>query len=157
MSDALARVRQALAAHGLHDRIVELPVDVPTAAAAATVLDCPVGAIANSLVFRAGDEPVLVMASGAHRVDTAKAAHALGVDRLSRADRDLVLAATGQVAGGCAPVGHPAPLRTIVDVALADHPRLWAGAGVGHAMLWLTYPELLDLTGAPPAEIAAEA
>lgn len=155
MSDALARVRRALAARGLHDRIVELDVDVPTAAAAAAALGCPVGAIANSLVFRAGDEPVLVLSSGGHRVDLPKAAAALGVPRLSRASPEAVYAATGQVVGGCAPVGHPTPLRSIVDVALADHATLWAGAGVAHAMLWLTYPELLDLTGAAPAVIGA--
>ncbi len=151
---ALEAVRAALAARGLHDRIRLFDVDLPTAAAAAAELGCDVGAIANSLVFRAGDEPVLVMASGAHRVDPVKAGALFGVDTLRRADAATVLQATGQEIGGCAPAGHPAPLRTVIDVDLAGHERLWAGGGVKHAMLWLTYDELLALTGGTPAEVA---
>ncbi len=151
---ALAAVRETLAARRLHDRIRLFDVDLPTAASAAEALGCEVGAIANSLVFRAGDEPVLVMASGAHRVDPVKAGALFGVDRLRRADAATVRAATGQEVGGCAPAGHPAPLRTVVDVDLAGHERLWAGGGVKHAMLWLTYDELLALTGGTPAVVA---
>lgn len=151
---ALASVREALAARGLHDRIRLFDVDLPTAAAAAAHLGCVVGAIANSLIFRAGDEPVLVMASGAHRVDPAKAGALFGAETLHRADAATVLAATGQEIGGCAPTGHPAPLRSVVDVDLAGHEKLWAGGGVKHAMLWLTYEELLALTGGTPAEVA---
>ncbi len=153
--DPLRRVRQILADHGFADRLVELSADVPTAAAAAEQLGCPVGAIANSLVFRAGEEAVLVIASGAHRVDTTKAAAHLGVPRLRRADPDFVLTATGQVVGGVAPIGHPARLRTLLDVDLAAHERLWAGGGVRHAMMTMTYPELLVLTGGTPADVGA--
>ncbi|WP_226346697.1 YbaK/EbsC family protein [Agilicoccus flavus] len=155
LPDALDRVRTALAAHGLCDRLVELPGDVPTAADAARELGCDVGAIANSLVFRAGDEPVLVIASGAHRVDVRAAAAHLGVRKLSRADPDFVLAATGQVVGGCAPVGHPAPIRTLVDADLAAHAKVWAGGGVKHAMFHTTHDELLALTGGPSVEVGA--
>ncbi len=150
---ALTTVARTLAEHGLHDRIVEMPADVPTAAAAAEQLGCPVGAIANSLVFRAGDDPVLVLASGAHRVDVVATGSLFGVDRLRRADPDLVLAATGQRVGGVAPIGHPAPLRSVIDVDLAGYERLWAGAGLVHAMFWATYDELLALTGATPARV----
>lgn len=147
-------VRAALAEHGLHDRIHEFTVDVPTAVAAAEHLGCDLGAIANSLVFRAGDEPVLVMSSGAHRVDVSMAGPAFGVERLRRADAATVLAATGQEVGGCAPLGHPCVLRTVVDSDLAGYERLWAGAGEKHAMLWLTYDELLTITGGIPARVA---
>ena len=92
---------------------------MPTAAAAAEALGCEVGAIANSLVFDADGAPLLVLASGAHRVDTGKVAALLGVTRVRRATPEFVLAATGQEVGGVAPVGHPAPLRTVVDVDLA--------------------------------------
>ncbi len=153
---ALDAVRAALAAHGLHDRIRVFDVELPTAQAAASELGCEVGAIANSLIFRAGDEPVLVVASGAHRVDVAVAGALFGVDRLRRADPAAVLAATGQVVGGCAPVGHPAPLRTVVDVDLAAHERLWAGAGIKPAMFWATYDELLALTAGTPARVRAD-
>ena len=145
--------RAALASHGLYDRIHEFDVDVPTAADAAAQLGCEVGAIANSLVFRAGDEPVLVMASGAHRVDVAVAGPAFGVERLRSANAKVVLAATGQQVGGCAPLGHPTHLRTIVDTDLARYERLWAGAGEKHAMLWVTYDELLTITGGTPAAV----
>lgn len=154
--DALNRVESALAAAGLHDRITTFDDDVPTAAVAAAQLGCPVGAIANSLVFRAGDEPVLVLASGAHRVDTVKAAAHLGVPRLSRADAEFVLTATGQRVGGCAPVGHATPLRTLVDADLAAYERVWAGAGIVHAMFWTTHDELLALTGGPSVDVGVQ-
>ena len=151
----LTVVTEALAAHGMTDRVMELTTDVPTAAAAAEQLGCPVGAIANSLIFRAGDEPVLVLASGGHRVDVAAAGALAGVEKLRRADPELVFEATGQRVGGVAPIGHPSPLRTVLDEDLAGYERLWAGGGVAHAMFWATYDELLALTGARPAKVGA--
>lgn len=150
---ALTAVARVLAERDLHDRIVEMSTDVPTAAAAAEQLECPVGAIANSLVFRAGDRPVLVLASGAHRVDVVATGELFGVDKLRRADPELVFTATGQRVGGVAPIGHPVPLPTVIDVDLAGYDRLWAGAGLVHAMFWTTYAELLELTGATPARV----
>jgi prolyl-tRNA editing enzyme YbaK/EbsC (Cys-tRNA(Pro) deacylase) len=127
---------------------------VPTAAAAAAALGCEVGAIANSLVFDADGAPLLVLASGAHRVDTGKVAALLGVTRVRRATADFVLAATGQEVGGVAPVGHPAPLRTVVDVDLAAFPLLWAGGGDHHTMFSATYEDLLRITGGQAAAVA---
>jgi prolyl-tRNA editing enzyme YbaK/EbsC (Cys-tRNA(Pro) deacylase) len=127
---------------------------VPTAAAAAAALDCEVGAIANSLVFDADGAPLLVLASGAHRVDTRKVAALVGVTRVRRATPDFVLEATGQEVGGVAPVGHPAPLRTVVDIDLAAFPVLWAGGGDHHTMFSATYDDLLRLTGGQPAAVA---
>src|SRR5579875_3027833 len=96
----------------------------PTAVAAAALVGVEVGAIANSLVFAtAEDEPVLVLTSGAHRVDTAKVATLLGTPALHRASAEFVYAATGQRIGGVAPVGHPTRLRTLVDTALRHHPQ----------------------------------
>jgi prolyl-tRNA editing enzyme YbaK/EbsC (Cys-tRNA(Pro) deacylase) len=127
---------------------------VPTAAAAAAALGCEVGAIANSLVFDADGAPLLVLASGAHRVDTGKVAALLGVTRVRRATPEFVLAATGQEVGGVAPVGHPAPLRTVVDIDLAGFALLWAGGGDHHTMFSATYEDLLRLTGGQAAAIA---
>ena len=127
---------------------------VPTAAAAAEALGCDVGAIANSLVFDADGAPLLVLASGAHRVDTAKVAALIGARRVRRAAPEFVLSATGQEVGGVAPVGHPAPLRTVVDVDLAAFPVLWAGGGDHHTMFAATYDELLRLTGGDAASVA---
>jgi prolyl-tRNA editing enzyme YbaK/EbsC (Cys-tRNA(Pro) deacylase) len=131
---------------------------VPSAAAAAEQLGCPVGAIANSLVFTADVGVVLVLASGAHRVDPGRLAVHLGVAkrRVKRADPDAVLRATGQRVGGVAPVGHPAPLPCVVDVALTAYPTVWAGAGDEHAMFPTTAAELVELTGGTPLEVAAD-
>ena len=148
-------VDAALTAAGCAGRVRLLAEAAPTAAAAAAQLGVPVGAIANSLVFATDEgEAVLVMTSGAHRVDTAKAAALLGAARLDRATPQVVLAATGQAIGGVAPVGHPRPLRTLVDTALADHPQVFAAGGIPHAIFPTTYDELLLLTGGRPAEVS---
>jgi prolyl-tRNA editing enzyme YbaK/EbsC (Cys-tRNA(Pro) deacylase) len=127
---------------------------VPTAAAAAEALGCEVGAIANSLVFEADGAPLMVLASGARRVDLQGLAGLLGTGRIRRASAEAVLAATGQAVGGVSPVGHPAPLRTVIDVSLADHAVLWAGAGDDHTMFSTTYDELVAITGAVPMRVA---
>src|SRR5918997_7105420 len=111
----------ARTATGEPSHVVILPDAVHTAAAAAAALGIEVGAIANSLVFDADGEPLLVLTSGAHRVDTARVAALVGVGELRRASPDFVRAATGQPIGGVAPVGHPRPLRTLVDVDLAAY------------------------------------
>ncbi|WFE41468.1 YbaK/EbsC family protein [Micromonospora sp. WMMD998] len=131
-----------------------LPEAVHTAAAAAGALGVDVGAIANSLVFDADDAPLLVLTSGAHRVDTAGLAATLGVTHLRRASPDFVKRHTGQVIGGVAPVGHPGPLRTVVDTALAGYAEVWAAGGVPQAVFPTTYAELLRITGGAPAEVA---
>ncbi|WKU07574.1 YbaK/EbsC family protein [Micromonospora sp. HUAS LYJ1] len=139
---------------GAASRVRLLPEAAHTAAAAAEALGVAVGAIANSLVFDADGTPLLVLTSGAHRVDTAGLAAGLGVTHLRRATPDFVRTHTGQVIGGVAPVGHPGPLRTLVDTALAGYPQVWAAGGVPQAVFPTTYPELLRITGGTPAEVA---
>ncbi|MGN9775615.1 YbaK/EbsC family protein [Micromonospora sp. H33] len=131
-----------------------LPDAVHTAAAAAEALGVEVGQIANSLVFEADGVPLLVLTSGAHRVDTAGLAASIGVTRLRRATPEFVREHTGQVIGGVAPVGHPRPLRTLVDTALGTYDEIWAAGGVPRAVFPTTYPELLRVTGGTPAEVA---
>ncbi|GAA5611232.1 hypothetical protein Spla01_02379 [Streptomyces platensis] len=155
MKSALDRVRTALTLHGHPGNITELPSPAPTAMAAAEQLACPVGAIANSLVFEADGTPLLVVASGGHRVDVKKAAHHVGVRRVRRATPEFVLEATGQEVGGVAPIGHPVPLRTLVDTALAGYPQVWAGAGLPHTMFRTTFAELVALTGGEAAAVGA--
>ena len=155
MSSPVELVVAALQAGGVAADVRRFEVPVPTAAAAAEALGCEVGAIANSLVFDADGAPLLVLASGAHRVDTAKVAALVGAGRVRRATAEFVLAATGQEVGGVAPVGHPRPLRTVVDVDLAAYPLLWAGGGDHHTMFSATYEELLDVTGGEAAAVAA--
>jgi prolyl-tRNA editing enzyme YbaK/EbsC (Cys-tRNA(Pro) deacylase) len=144
-----------LEANGCAGRVQMLPEAATTAASAAAQVGVEVGAIANSLVFAtAEDEPVLVLTSGAHRVDTAKVAALLGTSELKRASAEFVYAATGQRIGGVAPIGHPSPLRTIVDVALESYPQVWAAGGIPHAVFPTSYEELLRLTGGRSAEVA---
>jgi prolyl-tRNA editing enzyme YbaK/EbsC (Cys-tRNA(Pro) deacylase) len=140
---------------GVDGRVRLLAEAAPTAASAAAQLGVEVGAIANSLVFVTdADEPVLVMTSGAHRVDTNKAATAFGVGTLNRASADVVYAATGQRIGGVAPVAHPAPLRTLVDADLEQYPQIWAAGGIPHAVFPMTFAELVTLTNGTIAEVA---
>ncbi|MGK4584094.1 YbaK/EbsC family protein [Kitasatospora sp. HPMI-4] len=148
-------VARALADAGVTGAVRELPDVARTAAAAAAALGCEIGAIANSLVFMADGQPLLVMTSGSHRVDTSALADRLGVGRLSRASADQVREATGQAIGGVAPVGHPAPLRTVVDTTLADHPRIWAAAGHPHTVFPTTFEELVRLTAGTPLSVTA--
>ena len=151
-------VLTALRAGGAAPRAVEglrvLPDAVTTAAAAAAALGVEVGQIANSLVFDADGAPLLVLTSGAHRVDTGKVAALVGTARVRRASPEFVRAATGQSIGGVAPVGHPAPLRTLVDRALAAYPEIWAAGGIPHAVFPTTFDELVSVTGGEPADVA---
>ncbi len=126
--------------------------EVPTAAAAAVELGCEVGAIANSLVFAAGDELVMLLVSGARRADLKRAAVELGVDKLKRATPEQVVEATGQEIGGCAPCGHPQPLRKLVDPSLRSFDPVWAGAGDHMTMVALTFDQLVAASGATEAD-----
>ena len=151
-------VADRLRALGAAGEVVELTDPAPTAATAAAQLGCAIGAIANSLVFAATlpDEstiPLLVLTSGAHRVDTIKVAALLGAAKVSRATPEFVRKATGQPIGGVAPVGHPAPIHTLVDVWLEKYEPVWAAAGHPHTVFPTTYEELLRMTGGDPASV----
>lgn len=146
-------VASVLRARGVAGQVRELPEPAPTAAAAAAQLGCDVGAIANSLLFNADGQPLLILTSGAHRVATAAAATVAGVSSVKRADADFVRAATGQPIGGVAPVGHPQPIRTLVDVWLEKYEEVWAAAGHPHTVFPTTFGELVSITGGAPADI----
>jgi prolyl-tRNA editing enzyme YbaK/EbsC (Cys-tRNA(Pro) deacylase) len=150
----VAAVAAALRAAGAAGEPQELPASTRTAAEAAAALGCPVGAIANSLVFLADGEPLLVMTSGAHRVDTVGLAARLGVGRIQRAAPEQVSAATGQPIGGVAPVGHPSRVPTVVDTALANHERIWAAAGTANSVFPTTFAELVRITGGRAVDVA---
>jgi prolyl-tRNA editing enzyme YbaK/EbsC (Cys-tRNA(Pro) deacylase) len=151
---SVAGFRKALESAGGTGRIVVLPDSVHTAALAAEALGCEVGAIANSLLFESAGEPVLVLTSGAHRVDTAKVAADQGIPALRRATPDFVRQHTGQVIGGVSPLGHPRALRTYLDRALRAYPEVWAAAGHPAAVFSTSYDELLLLTGATPVDVS---
>jgi prolyl-tRNA editing enzyme YbaK/EbsC (Cys-tRNA(Pro) deacylase) len=145
---AVARFRTGLEAHGGTGRIVVLPDTVHTAALAAAALGCEVGAIANSLLFDADSSPVLILTSGAHRVDTTATAERIGVPALRRAKPDFVREHTGQVIGGVSPIGHPVPVPTYIDPWLRRYDVVWAAAGHPAAVFSTTFTELVEMTGA---------
>jgi prolyl-tRNA editing enzyme YbaK/EbsC (Cys-tRNA(Pro) deacylase) len=152
------RVVAALVAGGADParvaRLRVLPDAVTTAAAAAAALGVEVGQIANSLVFDADGAPLLVLTSGAHRVDTRKVAALVGAQRVGRASPEFVRAATGQPIGGVAPVGPPAPVRTLVDRALERYDEVWAAGGIPHAVFPSSCAELVKVTGGELADVA---
>jgi prolyl-tRNA editing enzyme YbaK/EbsC (Cys-tRNA(Pro) deacylase) len=157
---AVARVLQTLAVHHVVPEVVTLPDAVRTAAAAADALGITPAEIANSLIFRAHApdgtvSPMLILTSGAHKVDLVKVAELVDeVDHLDRADADFVLEATGFTIGGVAPVGHRRPVRTLVDVSLSRYRHVWAAAGHSHTVFRTTYEELLRVTGGHAIEVA---
>jgi prolyl-tRNA editing enzyme YbaK/EbsC (Cys-tRNA(Pro) deacylase) len=156
---AVSRFRIELQQRGGTGRIVVLPDSVHTAQLAADALGCEVGAIANSLLFTiptdegAGD-PLLLLTSGAHRVDTAKVAAELGISALKRATPEFVRRHTGQVIGGVSPFDHPAPVRTFLDPWLRRYDVIWAAAGHPAAVFSSTYEELQRMTGADELDMA---
>jgi prolyl-tRNA editing enzyme YbaK/EbsC (Cys-tRNA(Pro) deacylase) len=153
MHRSAEHVARELHALGVSGQVRELPEPAPTAATAAAQLGCPVGAIANSLLFSADGEPLLILTSGAHRVDTAKVAAEVGVAKLGRADPEFVYASTGQRIGGIAPVGRPKPIRTLVDTALEPYDVVWAAAGHAHTVFPTSFAELLRITAGTPADV----
>jgi prolyl-tRNA editing enzyme YbaK/EbsC (Cys-tRNA(Pro) deacylase) len=151
----VARVTRELARLGARGAVRTLDDSARTAAQAAAQLGIDPAQIANSLVFAADGAPLLVLSSGGHRVDTGRLAALVGAERVERATPEFVRAHTGFAIGGVSPVGHPAPLRTLVDVTLAQHDVVWAAAGHPHSVFPTTYDELLRLTGGTPAEVGA--
>jgi prolyl-tRNA editing enzyme YbaK/EbsC (Cys-tRNA(Pro) deacylase) len=154
-SPSVERVRHALKDAGLPFEIIELPGAARTAKAAAEFLGCDLAQIANSLVFRGEctGEAVLVMSSGAKRVDLARLSIRLG-EAASKADADFVRARTGFAIGGVAPVGHGLT-RVFVEQSLAAFPELWAAAGHPQTVFRLSFQELLRVTNGTPAELSA--
>ena len=154
-SPSVERVRTALAAAGLAAEIVELPGAARTAKAAAEFLGCEVAQIANSLVFRgeSSGTPILVMSSGARRVDTARLGAVAG-EAIGKAGAEFVRLHTGFAIGGVAPVGHPGLLRRYVEKSLAVHDAIWAAAGHPHTVFRLRYAELVRITRGMEIEVA---
>ena len=154
LSSSAQRVQDALAAAGVATRIVEYDVPARTSAEAAAVLGCAVGQIAKSLIFRAASgSPVLVIASGAHRVDEAKIA-ALAGEPIGKADADFVRAVTGYAIGGIPPLAHAQPLRTFVDRNLMQYETVYAAGGTPHAMFPIAPAELVRVAGGAIADTA---
>jgi Cys-tRNA(Pro) deacylase len=144
---AAERVRAALEALGLEREVITLDVHARTSQQAAEALGVSVGQIVKSLVFTAeGGEAVLVLASGANRVDERRLAELVGA-RVRRADPEAVKRVTGYAIGGVPPVGHAQALPVFVDEDLLGYPELYAAAGVPECVFPLTPAELVRGTG----------
>jgi prolyl-tRNA editing enzyme YbaK/EbsC (Cys-tRNA(Pro) deacylase) len=153
------RVAMALASLGVRGQITVLDEPARTARQAADALGVEIAQIANSLVFRAhraDDEiaPLLILTSGAHRVDTSKVADLLKLSQISRADAEFVREHTGFAIGGVAPVALRHPVETVVDVSLSRYDQVWAAAGHPKTVFPTSCEELLRLTGGHALEIA---
>jgi prolyl-tRNA editing enzyme YbaK/EbsC (Cys-tRNA(Pro) deacylase) len=153
LSASAQRVQDALDAAGVTTRIVEYDVPARTSAEAAAVLGCTVGQIAKSLVFRsASGAPVLVIASGAHRVDESKIA-ALAGEGIGKADAAFVRNATGHAIGGIPPLGWSAA-RTFIDRNLLAFETVYAAGGTPHAMFPIAPRDLVRVAGGLVADTA---
>ena len=153
---SVRRVQAALAAAGAAAPIIQLDQTARSAADAASALDCPLGAIVKSLVFRVGDRPVMALVAGDKRCDTAALPGVLGLaGTAARADADFVRAATGFSIGGVAPLGHPAPLAVALDTSLGRFAVIYAAAGHPHCVFATTAAELGALAGAVESDLIA--
>ncbi|MFW5474831.1 YbaK/EbsC family protein [Knoellia sp. CPCC 206450] len=155
---SVAVVLETLAAHHIRPVVRYLPDAVRTARAAADALGVTPAEIANSLVFAGrrhdrSTEPLLVLASGGHRVDQDRIAGLLDLAAVDKATPEEVREWTGFAIGGVAPVGHPTPLRTVVDVTLGSFEHVWAAAGHSHSVFRTTYDELLRITAGKAIEV----
>jgi prolyl-tRNA editing enzyme YbaK/EbsC (Cys-tRNA(Pro) deacylase) len=150
-SHAAMRIQAIL---GDEFRVLEFEQSTHSSAEAAAVLGCDVAQIAKSMMFRSADgQPVLVVASGANRVDEKKVAALLG-QKIKRADPTFVLENSGVAVGGVPPFGHISPPLTFLDRDLGRHETIWAAAGSPNALFALTPADLVRLTGAAFADIA---
>jgi prolyl-tRNA editing enzyme YbaK/EbsC (Cys-tRNA(Pro) deacylase) len=149
-------VEAALHALGLESGICVLPDSTRTAPEAAAAVGCELGAIVKSLIFRGAGSgaPVLVLVSGDNRADEARVAEELG-EGIERADADFVRARTGYAIGGVPPVGHPAPLATLVDEDLLRFDVVWAAAGTPRAVFPVAPRELTEAAGGRLVALAA--
>jgi prolyl-tRNA editing enzyme YbaK/EbsC (Cys-tRNA(Pro) deacylase) len=148
-----ARVARILMERGAKGPFREFSDSTKTSLEAARALGCELGAIASCLVFVLDDEPVVILKSGAFRVDTEQFAVLVGGTTLRRASADEVRDATGQPVGGVSPVGWPTQLRVFLDDSLASFDEIWAACGTPHAVFATTYNELRELTNALPVTL----
>ena len=130
---------------GVAARIEEFPASTRTAEEAAAAVGASVGQIVKSLVFLAGDAPVLALVSGANQLDPARLA-ALTNARIGKADADAVRAATGYAIGGVPPLGFAAPIPTFIDRDLLQYDLVWAAAGTPRHVFAIAPAELLRVT-----------
>lgn len=149
------RVQEVLQHLGFTCQVLELPQSTRTAVEAAQAVGCTVGQIVKSLVFRGREtrKPILVLVSGANRVNEKTLAQRVG-EPIEKADADYVREQTGFAIGGVPPIGHIQPLPTYIDQDLMQYAEIWAAAGTPHAVFRLTPTDLVQMTGGRLVSIA---
>jgi prolyl-tRNA editing enzyme YbaK/EbsC (Cys-tRNA(Pro) deacylase) len=147
------RVAEALSQRGVRGPFLEFAASTKSAADAARALQCVVGAIASCLVFVLDDDPVVIIKSGASRVDTARFAELVHGTDVRQANPDEVRTATGQPIGGVSPIGCPGDLRVFIDAALAVYEQIWSACGAPNAVFATTFNELSELTNATELDL----
>lgn len=155
LSASAQKVQNALAERGTNLKVVEFIESTRTSAEAAERVGVSLGQIAKSLIFKskaAGGKPVLVIASGANRVDEKKISALLG-EKIGRADPEFAREATGFVIGGIPPLGHIQPITTFLDTDLFQYEFIWGAAGTPNAVFELTPAQLEALTGGRVADV----
>lgn len=153
MKASVARVVDALKAAGLQVEVREFAESTRTADDAAAAIGSTVGQIVKSLVFLAGNEPILALVSGDNRADTAKLARLVGAE-IRRADADSVRRATGFAIGGVPPLGHSTPLRAFLDRDLLRYATVWAAAGTPNAVFAIAPSDLVRVANAEAVDLA---
>lgn len=153
MKPATERVLEALNSVGLNADIKEFAESTRTAAEAAKAVGSEVGQIVKSLVFLAGQSPILALVSGANQVDTERLATIAG-DPITRASAEVVREATGYAIGGVPPIGHATTVPTYCDAALQQYELVWAAAGTPNTVFAITPSDLIRITGARVVELA---
>jgi prolyl-tRNA editing enzyme YbaK/EbsC (Cys-tRNA(Pro) deacylase) len=154
LSPSAQKVQDALAGLGFSQQVVEHEQTTRTSAEAAAAIGCEVGQIAKSVIFKGkqSGKAILVIASGANRIDEKKLKALLG-EKVDKPDADFVRAQTGYVIGGVPPIAHAQPLDTLIDEALLTFDSIWAAAGTPNAVFPLTPAELVTMTGGKVADV----
>lgn len=155
LPEGVVRVAALLREMGHDQGIVMLPSTGKTSAEAAASLGCHVAEIAKSIVFRrlSDDAAVMVVASGADRIDEAKVAAITGP--IGKADARFVKERIGYAIGGVCPIGHASKSVILIDEKLFGFDSVWAAAGHPHAVFKLTPAQLRAMTGAPAVDVSA--
>lgn len=154
MHPSVQKSAEIIESLGMLGKVIEFDRTTKTARDAAEALGCDVGAIANSLVFMADDGAILVLTSGAHRVDEKFLAEEIGFFSLRRATPAEVRLHTGQVVGGVSPFGRVKEIPVYIDVSLKDHPTIWSSAGTDNSVFSASYHELVGALAAIETRVA---
>jgi prolyl-tRNA editing enzyme YbaK/EbsC (Cys-tRNA(Pro) deacylase) len=154
LSPTAQRVQDLLTARGFPCKVIEFEKSTRTSQEAADRAGCALGQITKSLIFKGRDsgKPILVLTSGANRVDEARLAELAG-EPIARPDADFVRNVTGFAIGGVPPLGHAQAMETFVDEDLMQYETVWAAAGTANAIFELTPKQLQQMTGGTVVQV----